>query len=244
MNINAQIILLAKKVDAATQEFDMAVTFHEVWKPAIYDKDVIKRMGVSYATNAFHIVRTALRREMLLALMRLWDNDRRSVGVHVIADALRNSAIIDALAKKRAAKYKDIDVEVQMKKELLQQRDEIVALVGKYHTEVGRLFRSGEPRVMLKKLKTLRNKRLAHRDLRPLAATGAVPVDTEIESFYQDMSKLISLLLHLVKAHGYDPQQAAEVFRFYATHFWAPVRGERTQGHPSYRSRQLKITPP
>ncbi|MGD0420630.1 MAG: hypothetical protein ABSA68_13805 [Xanthobacteraceae bacterium] len=237
MNINAQITSLAKKVDAATQELDMAVTFHEVWKPAIYDKDVIKRMGVSYATNAFHIVRTALRREMLLALMRLWDNDRRSVGVHVIADALRNSAIIDALAKKRAAEYKNIDVEVQMKKELLQQRDEIVALVEKYYS-----FKDRKARDVLKKLKALRNKRLAHRDMRPLAATGAVPIDTEIESFYQDMSKLISLLLHLVKAHGYDPQQTAEVFRFYASHFWAAVRGERTQGHPSYRAPRLKTS--
>lgn len=237
MNINAQITSLAKKVDAATQELDMAVTFHEVWKPAIYDKDVIQRMGVSYATNAFHIVRTALRREMLLALMRLWDNDRRSVGVHVIADALRNSAIIDALAKKRAAECKNIDVEVQMKKELLQQRDEIVALVEKYYS-----FKDRKARDVLKKLKALRNKRLAHRDMRPLAATGAVPIDTEIESFYQDMSKLISLLLHLVKAHGYDPQQTVEVFRFYASHFWAAVRGERTQGHPSYRAPRLKTS--
>ena len=194
-------------------------------------------MGVSYATNAFHIVRTALRREMLLALMRLWDNDRRSVGVHVIADALRNSAIIDALAKKRAAEYKNIDVEVQMKKELLQQRDEIVALVEKYYS-----FKDRKARDVLKKLKALRNKRLAHRDMRPLAATGAVPIDTEIESFYQDTSKLISSLLHLVKAHGYDPQQTGEVFRFYASHFWAAVRGERTQGHPSYRAPRLKTS--
>jgi hypothetical protein len=237
MKINdPKIISLAKRVDAATQEFDMAVTFHEVWKPTVYDGDLRKRMGVSYATNAFHVVRTALRREVLLALMRLWDNDRRSVGMHAIADTLRDSSIIDALAKERAAQYKDTHVEAQMKKELLQQRDKIFALVGKYFTEVGNSFENGGARVVLKKLKVLRNKRLAHRDVRALAATGAVPLDTDIESFYQDMSKLISLLLHLVKGHGYDPQETAEVYRFHAKFFWAAVRGEKTEGHPNYRA--------
>jgi len=236
MNINDRIISLAKKVDAATQEFDMAVTFHEVWKPAVYDDNLRKRMGVSYATNAFHVVRTALRREMLLALMRLWDNDRRSVGMHVIADALRNPDIISALAKQRAASYKDTYVEGEMRKELLGQRDKIIALVKKYFTEVGTSFENGKARVVLKKLKALRNKRLAHRDIRALAATGAVPVDAEIESFYQDMSRLISLLLHLVKGHGYDPQETAEVYGFHAKFFWTGVRGERTEGHPNYRA--------
>ena len=39
----------------------MAIAFHEVWKPAAYDTDLHARMGVSYATQAFNITRTALR---------------------------------------------------------------------------------------------------------------------------------------------------------------------------------------
>ena len=58
----------------------MAIAFHEVWKPAAYDKSLHERMGVSLATNAFHVVQAALRREMLLALMRLWD--RRAISWH------------------------------------------------------------------------------------------------------------------------------------------------------------------
>ncbi len=74
MNVNdPKIADLGAEVKAAQQEFDMAVTFHEVWKPAAYDKDLHHRMGKSYASNAFNVVRVALRREMLLALMRLWD---------------------------------------------------------------------------------------------------------------------------------------------------------------------------
>src|SRR5260370_3090404 len=118
-----------------------------------------------------------------------------------------------------------------MRKELLQRRGEIVGLVGKYFTEVGKALKNGKVRALVKELRTLRHKRLAHRDIRALAATGANNFDTEVEAFYQDMSKLVSLLLHLVKGHGYDPQETAEVYRTYATLFWAAVRGERTKGH-------------
>jgi hypothetical protein len=57
-----KILTLRQKVEAAQQEFDMAVTFHEVWKPAAYDTDLHARMGTSYATQAFRVIQTALRR--------------------------------------------------------------------------------------------------------------------------------------------------------------------------------------
>ena len=40
-----KIVALRKKVTAAQQEFDMAVTFHEVWKPAAYDQELHRRLG-------------------------------------------------------------------------------------------------------------------------------------------------------------------------------------------------------
>jgi hypothetical protein len=48
---------------AAQEEFDMAVTFHEIWKPAAYDQELHSRFGKSYATQAFLVTRTALRRD-------------------------------------------------------------------------------------------------------------------------------------------------------------------------------------
>lgn len=72
----------------------MAIMFHEVWKPATYDESLHNRMGVSYATNAFHIVRAALRREMLLALMRLWDKRREAVRMKSAAEILGDKDVI------------------------------------------------------------------------------------------------------------------------------------------------------
>jgi class 3 adenylate cyclase len=48
--------MLSANVKAAQQEFDMAITLHEVWKPMAYDQSLRERMGVSYATNAFRVI--------------------------------------------------------------------------------------------------------------------------------------------------------------------------------------------
>ena len=64
--------------------------------------------------------------------------------------------------------------------------------------------------------------------------TTADATDVEIESFYQDNSELIRLLLSLVEADVYDPKDTAEIYRHYATFFWAGMRGEQTEGHPNY----------
>ena len=81
---NSQITKLKKMVTAAQEEFNMAVTYHEVWKPAAYDKDLHSRMGQSYASQAFLVMRIALRRETVLALMRLWDRNKQAVRMSLI----------------------------------------------------------------------------------------------------------------------------------------------------------------
>jgi hypothetical protein len=166
-------------VEAAKQEFDMALTFHETWKPAAYDKDLHKRMGDSFATHTFLVVRLALRREMLLALMRLWDRDGRNVGMELsIADLLRDQSVVHALAADRVARMGMASWEDEMRSELSQRTSEAIALVEKY-SETGSHYAT------LRKLRRLRNQRLAHRPAKEVAATGLDPTDEEIESFYQ-----------------------------------------------------------
>ena len=47
-----KIVALREKVTAAQQEFDMAIAFHEIWKPTAYDKNLHSRMGRSYLKSA------------------------------------------------------------------------------------------------------------------------------------------------------------------------------------------------
>lgn len=225
---NPEIISLRAHVKAAMEEFDLAVISHEVWKPAAYDKDLHQRMGVSYATNAFRVIVTALRREVILALTRLWDKGRRNVRIEEIARILSDDRIIDILAADRAAGFNDVHIEAEMKKDLKQKATEAIDLIKDYS-------RNGRHEAVLEKLRTVRHERLAHRQIDLTAATGPGLTDEEIESFYQDSSEIVRLLLSLVSGVGYDPEQTGEVFRHHASFFWAAVRGERTEGHPSYR---------
>jgi hypothetical protein len=48
----SEITKLKKMVTATQEEFNMAVTYHEIWKPAAYDKDLHSRMGAAWRRRA------------------------------------------------------------------------------------------------------------------------------------------------------------------------------------------------
>lgn len=232
--IDPRIANLRHEVAAAQQEFDLAIMFHEVWKPTAYDTDLHVRMGRSYASQAFLVVRTALRREMMLALVRLWDKSRQAVRMQSIAATLRSGNLIDVLAKHRVDAIGLPEAFGEMRTDLGKLADEVVELVGKYSD-------GGSHGAVLEKLLTLRHERLAHRQVAPstATATGADATDDEIEEFYRDNSRLVHVLLSLVNAVAYDPEDTAEMYRHYAGHFWTGARGEQTEGHPDYVPRSV-----
>lgn len=208
-----KIAALRENVTAAQQEFDMAVTFHEVWKPAAYDQDLHNRLGRSFATQAFLITRAALRREMLLALIRLWDSNKHAVRMQSIAATLGKKEVIDTLAFDRVNRLGLPEAIDEMRNDLVKKAAEVVLLVNKYD-------KGGTNHAVFETLLALRHERLAHRQLAAATALGANATDEEIEEFYQDNSKLIHILLGVVNATAYDPQDTAKVYRRYAKCFW------------------------
>lgn len=208
-----RIAALKLKVSAAQEELDMAVTFHEIWKPAAYDKDLHSRLGNSYATQAFLVTRMALRREMVLALIRLWDTNPRAIRMQSIWQELRDPEVIDALSLDRARRLGFEDVFEQMRSDLANKAETVLSLIAKY-------MEGGTRKSVLETLWALRHERLAHRQLSQTSAAGATATDEEIEEFYQDNSRIIHNLLSLVNAVAYDPEDTAGVYRHYATCFW------------------------
>ena len=152
------IIALRAKVIAAREEFDLAVTFHEAWKPAAYDGQLHTRMGPSYASNTFLTIRQALRREMLLALMRLWDNDKRLVSMISIYNILNDKRVIDALTADRVARLGLPESYSMMSQDLNQLASDAGTLIKKYD-------KGGTHEGVLEKLRLLRHERLAHRNI-------------------------------------------------------------------------------
>ncbi|MGO8921045.1 MAG: hypothetical protein ACLQJR_34570 [Stellaceae bacterium] len=249
---------LRAKVHAASTEFDDIMSLHEAWKPTAYDPALHERIGHSYAANTFLVIRRALRREMLLGLTRLWDDDfpDRAVSMSSIGNDLADRNTVNALAAECAAQWGGLQAMpdltgipesehaefvaafrrseeafgLQVSADLRKFADQAVEIIRKYG-------QGGACHPTLKRLTTLRNQHLAHRQLEPTPAEvrGGDATDAEIEAFYQDMSTLIRLLLHVVLRTSYEPKEGAGVFGHYAKFFWAAVRGERTEGHPNYR---------
>lgn len=236
MAFDEELDEMKKAVKAAEDEIVMAVMFHETWKPTAYDEDLHKRMGNSFATHSFQIVRSSLRREMLMALMRLWDKDKRAIRMTNIADKLRHKEFFEALVAKRAGStgLSPNGVNQYMREALKPKRDAVVKLVQKY-SEGGSGF------AVIEKLRVLRHERLAHRQTMQSSETRVDASDQEIEAFYEDNLELVSLLLSLVMATAFDLTEAAGVYRHHAKFFWANARGERTEGHPNYRAPKLPL---
>jgi hypothetical protein len=153
-----KIVALREMVTAAQQEFDMATTFHEIWKPAAYDQDLHCRLGKSLASQVFLVTRAALRREMLLALIRLWDKDKRAIRMQSIWSTLREKEVIDALALDRVNHLGLPEAIAEMRDDLGKKATDAIHLISKY-------MDGGARRALLEKLLTLRHERLAHRQL-------------------------------------------------------------------------------
>lgn len=224
--MDPKIRALQDQIRAVEQEFDLAVSFHETWRPTAYDADLRSRMGTSFSTHTYHLIRIALRREVYLALMRIWGKRSDELRVEHIVRQLQKPDVFTALVRYRMETW-PFDEE-GLRASLQPHVKNIAEIIGKY-------AKGGNSEATLTYLRGLRNEHLAHRAQTRAEPQEADHDDDRIETFYQDMSNLVSELFHLVLATAYTPKDTANVYRTYANLFWEAARGERTEGHPSYR---------
>jgi hypothetical protein len=236
-------------VDAIRHEIDMAIHYHEAWKPTAFDQNLHGRMGTSRASVTFGVVQFALRQQMLLSLMKVWDRGEQSIRLEAAVSILRDKRVTDALEAERIAQWEygpgaypegidpldkealraiEADFGHRMAAELRQNVHEFLAIIDKYE--------SGEGKILLGALRKLRNQTLAHRQLKPtrIEEIHADGFKESLEEFYADNLRISRLLNSVVAGASYNPDETAEIFGRDAALFWAPVRGERTPGHPNY----------
>jgi hypothetical protein len=253
--IDVQVAALRRIVQAAHEEMYQAISYHEAWRPMAYDKALHERMGTSYATNTFEIVRLALRREMLLALMRMWDRDDRAVGMGAVLRALSDPAIVDALVAEVEEHWLNAQPQLlRHPEDTAEEAAESARLYKEHRTREAKEWSGktldtilaarelilkyepgGSGHETLKALRQLRNQHLAHRQVEPSAPTADKRSEADIEEFFQDMLELSRLLRLGVEHTDYRPEETASIQRRHAELFWRGVRGERTEGHPDYK---------
>lgn len=111
MDVNSpEIVALRRRVHAADEEFFYAQQFHEAWRPTATDTALHERMGRSHATSTFNVVRAALRRGMLLALMRVWDTNPKAVRMFSLANTLTDKRVVDTLAAECVAERRNAKI--------------------------------------------------------------------------------------------------------------------------------------
>lgn len=250
--IQDRIDALKSRVRAADEEFRLTQRLHETWKPAAFDDDLHKRMGQSFASNTFLTIRTSLRREMLMSLMRIWDRDKSTVAMFQMVDKLSGDGVVDALVAQREAGWGYVDpshasafpdteregiLQIMREQELEHARTqgskcrdqiaEVVTLITRYNSDGARCS-------TWTAIKGLRDWRLAHHHRSKQKVKFDI-ADNAIEEFYSDTARLIELLRLTVENVGYDVDGAAEQHARHAKMFWASAMGERTEGHPNFQ---------
>ncbi|XZG69221.1 AbiU2 domain-containing protein [Chitinibacteraceae bacterium HSL-7] len=229
MTAEAELEKAKEVARTVEQEAIFAVQLHETWRPTVSNTDLLERMGTSYATHSFLIIRNALRREVVLALMRLWDRNPRTASLVSISGFLGNTTTYNALVEQRAKGLRsDFDVKPFLRETLNEKRDAFIHIFNKH--------KDNKRPSIIARLRTLRNEHLAHRQAHnPTDSTELSHSDEEVEQFYQETLELVRLTLSLFLGKHFDiAADAGNVYKFHAKYFWAPVRGERTEGHPNY----------
>ena len=214
------IAAMGRHLEKIQEEFDIAIATYESWRPAAYDADLRARMGVSYATNTFNIVRGALWRECVLALGRIWDRSRGAIGLTAFRPDLQHSGFMAALMTYRRARSAAPEIEAMMRDDLSKKAICVAAAITKFEKD-------GTDYALIERLMAQRHA-FAHRRRPEADAEGPSLEDAELVEVFNKTAAIISGLWSLVRATAFDPMEAAPIWSNYASHFWAPARGERT----------------
>ena len=217
---------LRAMVKAARHEADQAVTYREAWRPMAHDAQLHERLGKSFASQTFLVIRLALWRETLAALMRIWDRKSDAIHLSWMIAQLQDEKLISELREKQFASLSP-EIAEAMLEDIISKAAKVKAVFDEYDTGAKRRDHTF--------LQQVRHEQLAHaRTKSKLTEAPANWCDQRTEDFYKATMFIVGQLLSLVEATYYDLADTAEVYGHHAKLFWAGVKGERTEGHPNY----------
>jgi len=97
-SIQEKISALKASVQTAKEDLTAALAFYEAWKPVASDEQLLAKLKQSPVATTILTIRLALKREMLLALDRLWQNMERA------SRSIKSRDVLSALTKERSSK--------------------------------------------------------------------------------------------------------------------------------------------
>lgn len=221
MGVAEDLIFIKKCVEAIEQESVLLCSVHASWKPTVFDDDLFSRMGYSYSGHTFQVIRFALRREMLMGLARMWDQTERTTGLSQLARRIKKESVFQTVVDEFClARYGERERGRGLAYESLdKKRQDVLKVVA--------LYEQGGPKCTVKKrILSVRNQELAHRQVDDGNRVAIFWDDSEIEQLYLDTLYIAETLLELVLLRGFDLSGVASVYAHHARHFWDGVRGD------------------
>jgi hypothetical protein len=139
----------------AIRDLEMALAFYEAARIPHMRADIQGRFAETEASHTFVALRSAALFQTTLTVMRLWDSNRDTAVLVMIAKDLRSDALLDWLASKAQREQSHLwgsAIGATTRADLVKQRDLIEDLTARRLCE------------RLSRLRAYRDKRLAHRD--------------------------------------------------------------------------------
>ncbi|WP_140411197.1 hypothetical protein [Chromobacterium violaceum] len=108
--MSGKIEELKKRNERMQEELEQTIAFYEVWKSFVNASEVKTAMeNHGRAILAFNVVQTALLREVVIGLTKIWDKSKGTIKMAKFKEELRNGELVDCIAKLRLGRIDTVD---------------------------------------------------------------------------------------------------------------------------------------
>lgn len=168
-----------------------------IWNRANDKKDIKSRYNNTYEAHALSIIHDSLHITMIMALMRMYDNDRRSASIPTLIGLLESANLLE-----------------ELKKNSRPQREHIDKWLDSVKLRYARL----KNEQTLKALRRLRNYALAHADIKKASLHGArYGYERKV---LERTIPIIELLLLIVHSRDANFSEVRGIWKRYSNYFW------------------------
>lgn len=189
-----------KIVEEIERDAVRSIACLSIWKRANGADDIKEKYNNTYEARALGMIHDSLHISLVIALMRMYDNDKKSASIPTLINIIKSNELISALKKQTNAQRERID---SWLKELEKHYNDI------------------QEDITYQSLKNLRNHVLAHIDQKKSKAHGAK---------YGQEEKLLNhtipigrLLLLIVKSEEVDFSEYKDDWNLCSDRFWNSV---------------------
>ena len=174
------------------------------------EERVLEKFKDNYSAHVVSFLQTALHRDALLSMLRMWDDGKDTQSISRVMRELQTGEVVDEIKTER------------------RDANRTALVVDDWITEVTAMCDEPALRELLDRHINWRNKNVAHalettRKERAATKSGVVIVDPKWGDLYdlKDMTNQIVLRLMLIVADtSIFPEESEQIFARYAEAFW------------------------